>query len=852
MGRGYYIMAFPTGWERKQPITIDNTKVAGSSSLTDYPTLITLDHLDSTVVDAGTNSALNGGGDIRFSSDSVGVTQLPCEVIDFVTNATPGSRACEVWVKVPSVSNSVDTVVYIWYKNASETQPAVTATYGRNAVWSNYEAVWQLDSNGVDSSGNLSDGTLYGSPTFTDGGMNADGTDDYIDADFPANSLTNLSISAWQRRDVSAAWQTYSSKGSGSDDWWFGCHSSGGVRFDVGGTAVYSISMPIGSLAHVAGVFNGSTIKVFLDGIEEASVANTNSIGTATNHNLFISYGLASRFEGWAGWIRISDDVKTAGWFETEYNNQNSPATFATAGTPVTTLNPPIISNQACDFGAKTKITAGAYQLVNTGDGVDTIGTVTGTASTQYTVTVVSDEIVLTAKVSNPTAGTVIIADVTGLDATNIGSVTVTVSVIADAYSIASITEMKNAYDGSVLGEQLLTRDFWANPDSAREDFWAATALPSGTFNGSNHINITPHTGAVTKIGGIWLNASAGAGCRYVKFTGIIFTGDGSIQPMLCYVYQGASEIRFDTCHFEDSGGYDTSGDWVSAVGCNSDNSHTIELENCTFKYVGGLGNTLILRGSNCKLINNIVAIGVDTDFVQFVGISMNNLVITGNKIYVKYGFDGLDHGDFYQLNGSSLTEDASNLIFEENIMSRGQDVNELLDGQGLFMSNFGVYKLDGANIVNNEYVGTMLRGISVAGDNINIQYNTILYDIYADPSTAASTNSGIYLGLGDGCTVSNNVANLIDINVGATNVTQTNNQIADELTSGFSNSYDELFNSPTGGAALTMSNFIDSYKPKVSGLLDTNAISARDTSGVYRIPSAPISSCGALLGVGL
>ena len=106
-------MAFPTGWGRKQKITIDNTKVSGSSALTNFPALITLDHLDAEVVDAGSNSALNGGGDVRFSSDAAGTTQLPCEVVSFVTNATAGSRKCQVWVKIPSVSYNADTDIYI-------------------------------------------------------------------------------------------------------------------------------------------------------------------------------------------------------------------------------------------------------------------------------------------------------------------------------------------------------------------------------------------------------------------------------------------------------------------------------------------------------------------------------------------------------------------------------------------------------------------------------------------------------------------------------------------------------------------------------------------------------------------
>ena len=114
-------------WGRTHPITIDNTKVIGSGSHTSFPVLITLDDLDSEVTDAGSNSALNGGGDIRFTSDEAGATWLNLDVVEFVTNATPSSQRCEMWVKVPSISTSADTTIYIWYNKTGESQPAVLA-----------------------------------------------------------------------------------------------------------------------------------------------------------------------------------------------------------------------------------------------------------------------------------------------------------------------------------------------------------------------------------------------------------------------------------------------------------------------------------------------------------------------------------------------------------------------------------------------------------------------------------------------------------------------------------------------------------------------------------------------------
>jgi hypothetical protein len=75
-----------------------------------------------------------GGGDLRFSSDEAGTTQLACEVVTF-TKATGDV----VWVKVPAVSTGA--LIYVWGDNTGAIQPAVDAAFGRNAVWVDYHVV---------------------------------------------------------------------------------------------------------------------------------------------------------------------------------------------------------------------------------------------------------------------------------------------------------------------------------------------------------------------------------------------------------------------------------------------------------------------------------------------------------------------------------------------------------------------------------------------------------------------------------------------------------------------------------------------------------------------------------------
>lgn len=498
----------------------------------------------------------------------------------------------------------------------------------------------------------------------------------------------------------------------------------------------------------------------------------------------------------------------------------------------------PIIASQTCDFGAKTLINAGAYQLVNTGDGVDTIGTVTGTSSSEYTVAVVSDEIVITATASGTaSSGTLIIANVTGLDATNIGTVTVTVTAIADSFSITGITELNAAMSVTTLGDVIYTRDFWSNSDSSRADVWG---VPSGTWDGTNYVNVTPHTGAVTKIGSLWLNGTSD-GCKYFQFEDIDFTSSGVAQGAIIFIYQGARFFKFLNCRFKCTVADGTGSVWVGAITTNNNASEGIKVVGCDFSQIGGQYNVMSLRGSNCEVSSCTTELGVGQDFMQINGPTMDNLVIEDNVVSIKYLFNAVAHGDFFQIVASSLTKSMENVSFQRNTMIRGQDINDYDDGQGFFFGSYGSYNIDGAVIKNNLYVGSLARAVSLRGDDVVIQYNTLLFDEYADAASATTKNSGIYMDAGDTITISNNCMIYIST-AGCSNVTTTNNQLADWATvSPAPDSYDELFNAPKGGGSLTAANYVDSYKAKTGGLLDTNTIGVWNTAGVYN-PAAVVS----------
>lgn len=140
-------MAFPTGW-KSHKITIQANRVDGTGNHIGLPVPIRLSHLKSEMIDGGVNSALNGGGDLRITSDAEGKMRLPLDVVEFVTSADPDKRKCHLWTLPVMVSSTKNTELYIWYNMSGEVQPQDTDPYGRFAVWANEEVVLITENQG--------------------------------------------------------------------------------------------------------------------------------------------------------------------------------------------------------------------------------------------------------------------------------------------------------------------------------------------------------------------------------------------------------------------------------------------------------------------------------------------------------------------------------------------------------------------------------------------------------------------------------------------------------------------------------------------------------------------------------
>ncbi len=335
-----YLFSQPFGYNFAKQIFIQSSQVAGVTNHTDFPMLLKF-------VDPDLRSTANGGNvenvngyDILFTLDDC-TTQLDHEVEKY----DPTTGEYIAWIKIPSLSPTVNTEIQMYYGNAS-----VAADQSTNATWSaGFDGVWHLENNFIDASGSGNNGVNNGSTNFSPSqisdGQNFNDPNHWIELASHPQRVGGFSYSGWFRsNNVNEAGQRIicddATNGAGCHAISLGDSGSGRVRFYIRGLNPVSLDSPNlisnGVWHHVAVTYNGGTqVKsMFIDGALVASASVTGALGPA-NGNASIGGEVAAgesnnRFDGALDEIRSFNDVLSADWIATEYNNQNNPSSFYT------------------------------------------------------------------------------------------------------------------------------------------------------------------------------------------------------------------------------------------------------------------------------------------------------------------------------------------------------------------------------------------------------------------------------------------------------------------------------------------------------------------------------------------
>jgi len=356
---------YNTDWQYRKKITIDNTKVSGTSDLTNFPILINGTDLDWRHTGSGGNVGQTDGGDILFTS-SDGTTRLDHEIEKY----TSTNGEIIAWVRIPTLSYNSDTDIYMYYGNAS-----VADQWNIAGTWdTGLKGVWHLneDPSGTapqmkDATSNNNDGTSNGSMTSGDQvdakigkGIEIDGSNDWINV--PNASSINLTgtaftLSAWVKSTVNQNDDTgIIIKGTNLYEIHLGVQGS-----DVGNTRVYTNSsaylsgptvLSQDTWYYLVGIYNGSTLKLYLNANEDASTNKSGNIRSTASNALVIgrrAIGDNRFFQGVIDEARIANVARSTDWITTEYNNQNSPSTFYSVGSEDTYPSISSISSTKAD-----------------------------------------------------------------------------------------------------------------------------------------------------------------------------------------------------------------------------------------------------------------------------------------------------------------------------------------------------------------------------------------------------------------------------------------------------------------------------------------------------------------------
>ena len=358
-------------WTHKAKITIDASAI--DESLINFPILIDHSVLPQALLDGdGTQAAKSDGGDIRFSTKKNGGDPLPCEIVSINLDNDPAVSIAEIWVRLPAVSATNNTILYVWWGNASENQPAATDPLGSQAVWSDgYVAVYHMEGSysGVadevfDSSPSANHGT--GRVSFSTDSVTGKvgGAQQWAQAgdalivphDTSLIGMNELTVSMWLYRN---------SRGTGNN-WGRYLWKDDGYRFN----GYYDNNQEVQLNSHHVSIFNPTGSPEYSnfnghwfyftnswDGATETNnlyLQRTNTsadefytftsnslsgVGTAIVGSADIYIGnrndLVRTLDGVIDELRIQSKARSNGWVKAEYNNIHNTASFFKPTGPV-------------------------------------------------------------------------------------------------------------------------------------------------------------------------------------------------------------------------------------------------------------------------------------------------------------------------------------------------------------------------------------------------------------------------------------------------------------------------------------------------------------------------------------
>ena len=368
---------YPNGYQYRRTVVLGHANVPNTDQ-TDFPTLIS--GVYSYLATVGNSGLVQSpsGYDIIFTSDPEGATKLDHEIDGY----DPVTGTASFWVRIPTLSHAADTIIYLFYGNAS-----IAGTQENKAgLWRNhYLSVYHLGNGttvGLADSGNAGY-TLAGSASAVagkiGGGVAFNGN--------PATYLYNDSLPAYPSGESPVTLETWvqlasSTGGAGivtyGSNAWNGALD--GFAWDGSNLWLDFLTMNVNgpmpfdsNWHHLVGVYGGgplstTTDQLYLDGVPLLTTMVAGAPAVATTE--FKIGGVATvtfccALNGSVDEVRVSSGVRSADWVATEFANQSSPSTFYTVESQASAGSAPTIqflSPVAAAIGAAVTLQGAGFQ----------------------------------------------------------------------------------------------------------------------------------------------------------------------------------------------------------------------------------------------------------------------------------------------------------------------------------------------------------------------------------------------------------------------------------------------------------------------------------------------------------
>lgn len=321
-------------------ITIPTASVTGT--LTNYPMVFneTATWLKSTA--NGGEVANSNGYDITFSTDAAGTSLLKWEVETY----NPATGQLVAWIKIPSLTTSAATTIYIRYN-----QTGISTFQGGTAgsVWdASFDGVWHMNQS-LTAAGQTENDYTSNAHAATSFGTWATGQ---TVAGAVGNGLSVLHANG-DYFQVSTSGGTWASKsGDFTAEGWFYVNTLDQTTMTFGASSYANDMNFFGAKYRL---YNGSddivdgtattattwthlvitrasgTLTVYHNGVSTASGAGATF--TYNLDNFFYQNGQGSSADVGADEMRISSIARSGAWIAAEYLNMNTPDTFYSLGT---------------------------------------------------------------------------------------------------------------------------------------------------------------------------------------------------------------------------------------------------------------------------------------------------------------------------------------------------------------------------------------------------------------------------------------------------------------------------------------------------------------------------------------